>query len=160
MGNEAEVSYLEYQGRHKGIWSWLLSTDHKRIGLLYLYAVMFFFFVAATLGLLMRIELIAPGRTIMEPQTYNGMFTIHGIIMIFVIVIPGLAAVFGNFFLPILIGARDVAFPKLNLFSWYLYMIGALLGVHHSFSEAGHPTPDGHSTYLTAWSRPPVSSGP
>ncbi len=129
MGNETEVSYLEYQGKHKGIWSWLLSTDHKRIGLLYLYAVIFFFFVAAVLGLLMRIELIAPGRTIMDPQTYNGMFTIHGIIMIFVIVIPGLAAVFGNFFLPILIGARDVAFPKLNLFSWYLYMTGALLGV-------------------------------
>ncbi len=77
----------------------------------------------------MRIELIAPGRTIMGPQTYNGLFTIHGIIMIFVIVIPGLATVFGNFFLPILIGAKDVAFPKLNLFSWYLYIIGALLGV-------------------------------
>ncbi len=139
MGNETEVSYLEYQGRYKGIWSWLLSTDHKRIGLLYLYAIIFFFFVAATLGLLMRIELIAPGRTIMEPQTYNGFFTIHGIIMIFVIVIPGLAAVFGNFFLPILIGARDVAFPKLNLFSWYLYMIGAILGVLSQFMGSGPP---------------------
>ena len=97
MGNETQVSYLEYQGRYKGIWSWLLSTDHKRIGLLYLYAIILFFFVAATLGVLMRIELIAPGRTIMEPQTYNGLFTIHGIIMIFVIVIPGLAAVLATF---------------------------------------------------------------
>jgi cytochrome c oxidase subunit 1 len=139
MVKEAEVSYLEYEGKHKGIWGRLLSTDHKRIGLLYLYAIILFFFVAATLGLLMRIELIAPGRTIMEPQTYNGLFTIHGIIMIFVIVIPGLAAVFGNFFLPILIGARDVAFPKLNLFSWYLYMIGAILGVLSQFMGSGPP---------------------
>jgi cytochrome c oxidase subunit 1 len=138
-GSETSVSYLDYQGKHKGIWSWLLSTDHKRIGLLYLYAIIVFFFVAAILGLLMRIELIAPGRTIMEPQTYNGLFTIHGIIMIFVIVIPGLAAVFGNFFLPILIGARDVAFPKLNLFSWYLYMIGAILGVLSQFIGEGAP---------------------
>lgn len=138
-GSETQVSYLDYQGKHKGIWSWLLSTDHKRIGLLYLYAIVVFFFVAAILGLLMRIELIAPGRTIMEPQTYNGLFTIHGIIMIFVIVIPGLAAVFGNFFLPILIGARDVAFPKLNLFSWYLYMIGAILGVLSQFIGGGAP---------------------
>ncbi len=128
MASETQVSYLEYQGRHKGIWSWLLSTDHKRIGLMYLYAVIVFFFIAAFLGVLMRIELIAPGRTIMEPQTYNGLFTIHGIIMIFVIVIPGLATVFGNFFLPLLIGAKDVAFPKLNLFSWYLYIIGCPTG--------------------------------
>jgi cytochrome c oxidase subunit 1 len=139
MGSETQVSYLEYQGRHKGIWSWLLTTDHKRIGLMYLYAVIFFFFIAAFLGLLMRIELIAPGRTIMGPQTYNGLFTIHGIIMIFVIVIPGLATVFGNFFLPILIGAKDVAFPKLNLFSWYLYILGALLGVASQFMKNGPP---------------------
>ncbi|HWR75546.1 MAG TPA: cbb3-type cytochrome c oxidase subunit I, partial [Bacteroidales bacterium] len=139
MASETQVSYLEYQGRHKGIWSWLLSTDHKRIGLLYLYAVIVFFFIAAFLGVLMRIELIAPGRTIMEPQTYNGLFTIHGIIMIFVIVIPGLATVFGNFFLPILIGAKDVAFPKLNLFSWYLYILGAMLGVASQFIGSGPP---------------------
>ncbi len=139
MASETQVSYLEYQGRHKGIWSWLLSTDHKRIGLLYLYAVIVFFFIAAFLGVLMRIELIAPGRTIMEPQTYNGLFTIHGIIMIFVIVIPGLATVFGNFFLPILIGAKDVAFPKLNLFSWYLYILGALLGIASQFMGSGPP---------------------
>ncbi len=139
MVSETQVSYLEYQGRHKGIWSWLLSTDHKRIGLMYLYAVIVFFFVAAFLGVLMRIELIAPGRTIMGPQTYNGLFTIHGIIMIFVIVIPGLATVFGNFFLPLLIGAKDVAFPRLNLFSWYLYITGACLGVLSQFLGNGPP---------------------
>jgi len=135
----SHISYLEYQGKYKGILSWLLTTDHKRISLLYLYCIIFFFFVAAILGLLMRIELIAPGETIMGPQTYNGMFTIHGIIMIFVIVIPALPAIFGNFFLPILIGAKDVAFPKLNLFSWYLYVIGAIFGVLSQFIGGGSP---------------------
>src|SRR5210317_2085176 len=104
-------SYLEHKGKYSGLMGWLTSTDHKKIGLMYLYGIIFFFLVAATLGLLMRIEKIAPGPTIMDAQTYNGIFTIHGVIMIFVIVIPGLAAVFGNFFLPILIGAKDVAFP-------------------------------------------------
>jgi cytochrome c oxidase subunit 1 len=135
----SHVSYLEYKGKYRGILSWLLTTDHKKIGLLYLYCVTVFFFVAAILGVLMRIELIAPGQTIMGPQTYNGMFTIHGIIMIFVIVIPALPAIFGNFFLPILIGAKDVAFPKLNLFSFYLYLIGAIFGVLSQFIGGGAP---------------------
>jgi cytochrome c oxidase subunit 1 len=134
-----QVSYLRHQGRHKGILSWLLSTDHKKIALLYLYSITVFFFVAVILGLLMRVELFAPGKTIMEPQTYNGVFTIHGIIMIFVIVIPALPAIFGNFFLPILIGAKDVAFPRLNLFSYYLFLAGAILGVLSQFAGDGPP---------------------
>jgi cytochrome c oxidase subunit 1 len=133
------VSYLDYKGKYRGILSWLLTTDHKKIGLMYLYCVIFFFFVAAILGLLMRIELIAPGQTIMGPQTYNGMFTIHGIIMVFVIVIPALPAIFGNFFLPIMIGAKDVAFPKLNLFSFYLYIGGAVFAVLSEFIGGGAP---------------------
>jgi len=132
-------NYLEDQGKFRGLLGWLTSTDHKRIGLMYMYGIMFFFFVAAILGLLMRIELIAPGRTIMGAQTYNGVFTLHGIIMIFIVVIPGLAAVFGNFFLPILIGAKDVAFPRLNLFSFYLFLIGAILGVLSQFIGEGPP---------------------
>lgn len=137
--NTEQVSYLDYQGKYKGLLGWLLSTDHKRIGLLYMYSIMVFFLVAAVLGLLMRIEKIAPGETIMGAQTYNGVFTLHGIIMIFIVVIPGLAAVFGNFFLPIMIGAKDVMFPKLNLFSWYLYIIGAILGVLSQFAGSGPP---------------------
>lgn len=133
------ISYLRHQGKYRGILSWLLSTDHKKIGLMYLYSITVFFFVAVVLGLLMRMELIAPGKTIMEPQTYNGIFTIHGIIMIFVIVIPALPAIFGNFFLPILIGARDVAFPRLNLFSYYLFLTGAILGVLSQFAGEGPP---------------------
>lgn len=135
----SHISYLEYKGKYKGILSWLLTTDHKKIGLLYLYSIIVFFFVAAILGVLMRIELIAPGQTIMGPQTYNAMFTIHGIIMIFVIVIPALPAVFGNFFLPIMIGAKDVAFPRLNLFSFYLYIVGAIFGVLSQFIGGGAP---------------------
>lgn len=136
---EGHVSYLDYKGKYKGILSWLLSTDHKRIGLMYLYAIIVFFFVAAFLGLLMRVEKFAPGQDIMDAQTYNGIFTIHGIIMVFIIVIPGLSAVFGNFFLPIMIGAKDVAFPRLNLLSWYLYMIGAIFGVMSQFMGDGPP---------------------
>jgi len=100
-----DVSYLDYQGKYKGFLGWMLSTDHKRIALMYMYSMMVLFLVGVGLGLAMRLELIAPGKTIMDPQTYNATFTVHGVIMIFMIVIPGLSAVFGNFFLPIMIGA-------------------------------------------------------
>jgi cytochrome c oxidase subunit 1 len=85
------------------------------------------FSVGVLLGLAMKFELLAPGKTIMEAQTYNATFTVHGVIMIFMVVIPGLPAVFGNFLMPIMIGAKDVAFPKLNLLSWYLYVSGVCL---------------------------------
>jgi len=122
-----------------GIRSWILSTDHKRIGLLYLYSVLGFFLVGAVLGLLLRIELMAPGRTIMGAQTYNALFTVHGVVMIFLFIIPGIPASFGNLVMPIQIGARDVAFPKLNLFSWWLYAIGALIVLTSLFSGGGAP---------------------
>lgn len=121
------VSYLEHKGKYKGILGWILSTDHKRIGLLYLYSMVVMFSVGVLLGLAMKLELLAPGKTIMSAQLYNATFTVHGVIMIFMIVIPGLPAVFGNILMPIMIGARDVAFPKLNLLSWYLYVTGVLL---------------------------------
>ncbi len=106
---------------------------------MYMYLIMTFFAIGAILGLLMKLELIAPGKTIMEAQTYNGFFTLHGIIMIFLIVIPGLPAVFGNFFLPILIGAKDVAFPRLNLLSWYIYVLGAIIAISSQFFGGGPP---------------------
>jgi len=133
------VSYLQYQGKYKGLLGWILSTDHKRIGLLYLYSIATFFVAGATLGLLMKLELIAPGRTIMGPQTYNALFTLHGITMIFLVVIPGIPAVFGNFFLPIMIGAKDVAFPRLNLLSWWLYVLGAVVALSSQFLGQGSP---------------------
>ncbi len=140
MANEIlarEPNYLEYQGKHKGIAGWLLTLDHKRIGLMYLMAIMVFFFVAMTLGVLMRLEMLTPGETIMKPQTYNSVFTLHGVIMVFLFIIPAIPAVFGNFFLPIQLGAKDVAFPRLNLFSWYLYILGAILAVASLFSGSG-----------------------
>jgi cytochrome c oxidase subunit 1 len=115
--------------RFKGIWRWLLTLDHKRIGLMYLWAIFFWFCVAIILGVLIRTELMTPGRTIMNAQTYNAAFTLHGVIMIFLFVIPGIPAVFGNFILPIQIGADDVFFPRLNLLSWYLYMLGGILAL-------------------------------
>ncbi|HRP94039.1 MAG TPA: cytochrome c oxidase subunit I [Ignavibacteriaceae bacterium] len=145
--NGKHPSYLDYQGKHKGLLGWILSTDHKRIGILYLVGIISFFLVGMTFGFLMRLELIAPGRTIMDAQTYNSFFTLHGVIMIFLFVIPGIPAIFGNFFLPILIGAKDVAFPRLNLFSWYLYIAGGLLALI-SILLPGGPIDTGWTFYI------------
>ncbi len=123
----------------RGLMSWLTSTDHKRIGLMYLYAITFFFLVGGTLGGLMRLELAHAGQQLMDAQTYNALFTVHGVIMIFIVVIPGLAAVFGNFAMPIMIGARDVSFPKLNLLSFYIYIVGATLAVFSLIGGSGPP---------------------
>ena len=150
MNNTLTANPRNYLNEKTGLWSWLTTKDHKRIGLLYLYSIMIFFLTAAVLGLLMKIEKFAPGPTIMTAQTYNAMFTIHGIIMIFVIVIPGLSAVFGNFFLPIMIGARDVAFPRINLLAWYLYITGALIALYSQFAH-GH-SPDAGWTFYVPYS--------
>ena len=103
-------SYLQTptSPNHPGLGAWLLTTDHKRIGLLYMMVIMVWFAIAVGLGLLIRIELMAEGETIMTAQTYNAAFTLHGVIMIFLFIIPGIPAIFGNFLLPIQIGAQDV----------------------------------------------------
>ncbi len=153
MANDAvaisEKSFLEDGTTKKatGILSWLLSTDHKRIGIMYLISISVFFFTGAILGVLMRLELIAPGRTIMDPQTYNTIFTLHGVIMIFLFIIPGIPAVFGNFFLPLQLGAKDVAFPRLNLLSYWIYVIGAILVLVSLFVEGG-PIDTGWTFYI------------
>jgi cytochrome c oxidase subunit 1 len=140
-------SYLDYRGKGTGLKSWIFSTDHKRIGILYLITMLIFFTVGVTFGFLMRLELIAPGKTIMDPQTYNSIFTLHGIIMIFLFIIPGLPAVFGNFFLPIMVGAKDVSFPRLNLLSWWLFLIGGLLAIIAVFLPGG-PADTGWTFYI------------
>lgn len=122
-----------------GIRAWLLTHDHKRLGLMYLGAIFFWFVLAMFLGLLLRTELMSQGRTIMGPETYNAMFTLHGVIMIFLFVIPGIPAIFGNFFLPIQLGTDDVFFPRLNLFSWYLFMFGGLFAIISLFVGKGFP---------------------
>src|SRR5262245_18615999 len=108
-----------------GIRSWLLTRDHKRIGLLYLAAVTFFFFIGGAFAVLIRLELATPAGDLVSDETYNKLFTMHGVMMVFFFLIPAIPAVLGNFLLPIMIGAKDLAFPKLNLASWYIYMCGS-----------------------------------
>ena len=122
-----------------GIKAWLLTHDHKRLGLMYLWAVFFWLILALFLGLALRTELMSIGETIMSAEVYNATFTLHGVIMIFLFVIPAIPAIFGNFFLPIQIGADDVFFPRLNLFSWYLFMIGGFFAVIALFAGDGFP---------------------
>jgi len=129
------------------LFGWILSTDHKRIGIMYLVLMSFFFLTAVTFGFLMKLEMLTPGETIMGPQTYNTIFTLHGVIMIFLFIIPGIPAVFGNFFLPIMLGAKDVAFPRLNLLSWYFYLAGAIM-VLASLLFGGGPIDTGWTFYV------------
>lgn len=126
-GNGEKTNYLNVSS---GIKSWLLTLDHKRIGILYLWTIMLMFFFAGMLAMLMRLELLAPGADMMASKTYNQLFTLHGAVMIFMFIIPGIPAILGNFALPIMIGAKDVAFPRLNLASWYIYIIGSALAVY------------------------------
>ena len=137
-GESAYRGYLD-EGDREGILGWILSTDHKRIGVLYLGCMMVLFLVAVTIAVLMRVEQLSTSAPAFSAQTYNAFFTVHGVIMIFMFVIPGLPAVFGNFFLPILIGARDVAFPRLNLLSWYFFVLGSLLAILSLFTGSGAP---------------------
>ncbi len=119
----------DYLHDGKGLMSWLTSTDHKRIGVMYLIAIMVFFLFAVALGFLIRLELFAPGEQVLDHDLYNRVITLHGVTMVFLFIIPSIPAVFGNFVLPIQVGANDVAFPRLNLASWYLYMIGGLFAL-------------------------------
>jgi cytochrome c oxidase subunit 1 len=140
MKSTSLPTFFEDSGSDRtGLLSWILSTDHKRIGLMYLYMVIGMFIIGVCLGLAIRLELISPGKDIMEAQTYNAVFTLHGVIMIFIVVIPSIPAAFGNIILPIHLGAEDVAFPRLNLFSWWLYMIGTVLAIVSLFTGEGPP---------------------
>jgi len=109
--------------------SWLLTKDHKRIAIMYLIAVSVFFFLGGLYAATIRLELLTPQSDLLESGTYNKVFTQHGIIMVFFFLIPAIPAVLGNFFLPIMIGAKDLALPRINLLSWYIYMIAGLLAL-------------------------------
>ncbi|RMF65912.1 MAG: cytochrome c oxidase subunit I [Calditrichaeota bacterium] len=106
--------------------SWLLTTDHKRIAILYLIAITMFFFLGGAFAVMIRLELLTPQGDLMQSETYNKMFTMHGMVMIFFFLIPSIPAVLGNFLIPLMIGARDLAFPRINLLSWYIYIVGGL----------------------------------
>ncbi len=113
-----------------GLKSWLLTTDHKRIGLLYLASITFFVAIGGIYASLIHLELLTPEGDLLQPDLYNRMFTMHGVVMIIFFLLPSIPAVLGNFLIPLQIGAKDVAFPKLNLASWYMYMIGASLTMY------------------------------
>ncbi len=119
-----------YLTEQTSIRSWLGTTDHKRIGLLYLFTILFFFAIAAVAAAMMRIELLTPRGDLVLPETYNKLFTIHGVLMIWFFLVPSIPAVLGNFLLPLMLGARDVAFPRLNLASWYIFIAAGLFTLY------------------------------
>jgi cytochrome c oxidase subunit 1 len=133
-GAPPESSRVHYLNANYGIKSWLLTTDHKRIALLYLASITLMFFVGGALAVLMRLHLIAPQGALVEPDTYNKLFTLHGIIMLFFFLVPSIPATLGNFLVPMMIGARDLAFPRLNLLSWYIYIVGAIFTIYAAIS--------------------------
>lgn len=116
-----------YLNHEKGLWSWMTTIDHKRIGLMYLASVCFFFFLGGIFALIIRLNLMHSGHPVVEAKTYNQLMTYHGAIMVFLVIIPAIPASIGNFVLPMMLGAKDVAFPKLNLASYYIYLLGAIL---------------------------------
>ena len=123
---DPNASFLE----KKGLMSWLITLDHKRIGIMYLISVTIAFALGGIFALLVRLELLTRGRTLMDADTYNRMFSLHGVVMVFLFIIPSIPAALGNIFLPIQLGTKDVAFPRLNLLSLYIYWFGALFGLY------------------------------
>jgi cytochrome c oxidase subunit I len=120
------ANYLNHQ---KGLWSWLSTLDHKRIGLMYLFSILIFFLAGGIFAMLIRLELFTAGPTLIDANTYNKVFTYHGAIMVFLVIIPSIPAAIGNFVLPMMLGAKDVAFPRLNLASYYIFMAGAFFAL-------------------------------
>src|SRR5512142_1596396 len=129
MITAAAVERENYLNASYGIKSWLLTKDHKRIALLYLATITLFFFIGGAFATLIRIRLLTPQGDLLSSETYNKLFTMHGVAMVFFFLIPSIPATLGNFFLPMMIGAKDLAFPRINLLSWYLLVIGGLFAL-------------------------------
>jgi len=129
QGHGLAAHHADYLDDPKGLMSWLTTVDHKRIGLMYMFSVLFFFLAGGIFALLIRLELLTPKQTIMTAEQYNRVFTLHGAIMVFLVIIPAIPAALGNFALPLMLGAKDVAFPKLNLASLYIYWTGAIMAL-------------------------------
>jgi len=121
---DASPMHTNYLNANYGVKSWLLTVDHKRIALLYLASITVFFLLGSLFALVIRLELLTPAGDLVQADTYNKLFTMHGIIMVFFFLIPSIPAVLGNFLVPMMIGAKDLAFPRLNLLSWYIYILG------------------------------------
>ncbi|MBK5292834.1 MAG: cytochrome c oxidase subunit I [Acidobacteriia bacterium] len=119
-----------YLNANYGFRSWMFTLDHKRIALLYLASITLFFFIGGFYAVMLRLELVTPAGDLMSAENYNKSFTMHGVMMVFFFLIPSIPAVLGNFLIPLMIGARDLAFPRLNLLSWYIYMAGGMLTLY------------------------------
>ncbi|XXJ18737.1 cytochrome c oxidase subunit I [Desulfovibrio caledoniensis] len=139
MATDAVSPGFMAPGGKSWVREWLFTLDHKRIGMLYLWCITAFFAVGVLLGLVIRLELFWPGKDFIGQQAYNAIFTLHGVIMIFIVVIPSIPAAFGNLFLPLQLGAEDVAFPRLNTFSFWLYAIGGATALISLFTGGGAP---------------------
>src|SRR6202046_2362652 len=124
---DAQLPKLSYLNSEYGLKSWLLTGDHKRIAMLYLISITIFFFIGGAFAGLIRLELLTPQPDLVASDTYNKFFTMHGIIMVFLFLVPSVPATIGNFLIPIMVGARDLAFPKINLLSWYLYIVAGIM---------------------------------
>src|ERR1700690_4135534 len=130
-----------YLNETTGFWSWAGTLDHKRIGVMYLVGVLFAFLLGGCFALMVRLSLMTSkhmlfGQQIMTAETYNRMFTLHGVVMVFLFIIPAIPASLGNFVLPLMLGAKDVAFPRLNLLSYYIYVLGSLFAIFSLFNGA------------------------
>jgi cytochrome c oxidase subunit 1 len=128
--SETAMERASYLRAGNTLRSWLLTTDHKRIAILYLISVTMFFFIGGAAAALIRIDLLTPQGDLLSNEGYNRAFTLHGVIMVWFFLIPSIPNTFGNFLIPLMIGARDLAFPRLNLLSWYIYILGGLFTVY------------------------------
>jgi cytochrome c oxidase subunit 1 len=129
-GGETAEERVSYLRAGYSLRSWLLTTDHKRIAILYLIAITGFFFIGGAAAALIRLDLLTPQGDLLSNEGYNRAFTIHGVIMVWFFLIPSIPSTFGNFLIPLMIGARDLAFPRLNLLSWYIYVLGGLVTIY------------------------------
>ena len=146
---------VHYLNAERGVLSWLTTVDHKRIGLMYLVSTLFFFLLAGLMALALRVELWTPAGDVFDPDTYNKLFTLHGGLMVFAFIIPSIPASLGNFLVPLMVGAKDVAFPKLNLWSFYIYILGAFVLLAAIFGGAM----DTGWTFYVPYSTAPSKAG-
>ena len=145
-----------YLNAEHGVKSWLLTVDHKRIAILYMLSITFFFFIGGIYALLIRLELLTPAGDLVQADTYNRLFTGHGIVMVFFFLIPVVPAILGNFLVPLMIGAKDLAFPRINLLSWYLYVIAGALMLHVIITGGVDTGWTFYTPYSTAFASPKV----
>jgi len=148
---ESKLPQDHYLNAGYGFRSWLLTTDHKRIAILYLLSITAMFMLGGFFALLIRLELLTPQSDLMEPDNYNKVFTLHGIIMVFFFLLPSIPAVLGNFLVPMMIGAKDLAFPRINLLSWYVFILGGALTLYGMATGGIDTGWTFYTPYSTAW---------